>query len=74
MKDNFHYCPNKSHKKRNLHVHRCNTSRFGNNSFRVLGAHIWDSLPENIKCTDSVNELKDFLKGWYDCKCYFCIV
>ena len=62
MKDIFHYCQNKSHKKHNLHVHSRNTSRYGNNSLRVLGAHIWNSLPENIKCTDSVYELKNFLK------------
>ena len=48
--------------------------RYGKNSLRVLGAHIWNSLPENIKCTDSVYELKNFLKGWYGCKCYLCIV
>ena len=74
MKDIFHYCQNKSHKKHNLHVHSRNTSRYGNNSFRVLGAHIWDSLPENVKCTDSINELKNFLKGWYVCKWYLRIV
>ena len=48
--------------------------RYGKNSLRVLGAHIWNSLPENIKCTDSVYELKNFLKGWYGCNCYLCIV
>ena len=40
MKDIFHYCQNKSHKKHNLHVHSRNTSRYGDNSLRVLGAHI----------------------------------
>ena len=74
MKDIFHYCQSKSHNEHNLHVHSRNTSRYGNNSLRVLGAHIWNSLPENIKCTDSVYELKNFLKGWYGCKCYLCIV
>ena len=73
-KDIFHYWQNKSHKKHNFHVHSRNTSRYGNNSRCVLGAHIWDSLPENIKPTDSVYELKNFLKGWYGCKCYLCIV
>ena len=73
MKDIFHYCQNKSHKKHNFHVHSRNTSRYGNNSLRVLGAHIWNSLPENIKSTDSIYELKNFLKGWYGCKCYLCI-
>ena len=73
IKDIFYYCQSKSHKKHNLHVHSHNTSRYGNNSLRVLGGHIWNSLPENMKCTDSVYELKNFLKGWYGCKCYLCI-
>ena len=62
MKDIFHYCQNKSHKKHNLHVHSRNTSRYGNNSLRILGAHIWNPLQENIKSTDSVYKLKNFLK------------
>ena len=73
MKDNFHYCQNKRHKKHNLHVHNRNTSRYGNNSLRVLGAHIWNSLPENIKFADSIYELKIFLKEWYGCKYYLCL-
>ena len=74
MKDIFHYCQNKSHKKHNLHVHSRNTSRYGNNSLSVLGDHIWNSFSENINCADSVYELKDFLKGWYGCKCIVCIL
>ena len=73
MKDIFHYCQNKSHKKNNLHVHSRNMSRYGNNSLHDLGAHIWNSLSENIKATDSIYELKNFLKRWYGCKCYLCI-
>ena len=65
MRDIFHYCQNKSHKKHNLHVRSRNTSRYENNSLRVLVAHIWNSLLENIKSTDSIYELKNFLKGWY---------
>ena len=74
MKNIFHYCQNKSHKKHSLQVHSRNTSRYGNNSLHVLGVHIWNYLLENIKYTDSVYELENFLKGWYDCKCYLCIV
>ena len=41
---------------------------------KIVGAHIWNSLPVNIKCTDSVYELKNILKQWCDCKYYLCIV
>ena len=73
MKDIFHYCQNKSHKKHNLHAHSRSTSRYENNTLRVLGAHIWNSFPENITSTYSIDELKNFLKGWCGCKCYLCI-
>ena len=73
-KDIFHYCQNKSCNKQKLHVHSRNTSRYGNNSLCVLSARIWISLPENIKSTNSVYELKNSLKGWYGCKRYFCII
>ena len=63
MKDIFHYCQNKSHKKHKLHVHSPNTSKDENNRLCVLGAHIWNSLPENMKFTDSIYEFKNFLKG-----------
>ena len=70
MKDIFHYCQNKSHKKHNVHVHCRNTSRYGNKSLCVLGTHIWNSFTENKKSADSIYELNKFLKGWYGCKCY----
>ena len=73
MKDIVHYCQNKSHKKHNLYVPSRNTSRYGNSGLRALGAHIWNSLVENMKCADSVYELKNFLKGWYGCNYYLCI-
>ena len=69
IQDIFHYCQNKNHKKHKLHAHSRNMSRYGNNSLLVLGAHIWHSLPENIKSADSIYELRNFLKGWYGCKC-----
>ena len=74
IKDIIRYCQKKSHKEHNLHVHGRNASGYGNNCLRALGAHIRNSLPENIKCTDSVYKLMNFLKGWYGCKCYLCIV
>ena len=61
MKYIFHYCQNKSHKKHNLYVHSRNTSRYGNSGLCALGAHIWNSLAENIKFTDLVYELQNFL-------------
>ena len=31
-----------------------NTSRYGNNSLRGLGGHIWNSLAKDVKFIDSV--------------------
>ena len=73
MNDIFHHCLNIRHKKYNLHVHSRNTTKFGNNSLRALGAHTWNSLPENIKSTDSIYKLKEFLKDWNGCQCHLCV-
>ena len=39
----------------------------------IWSPDIWNSLPEKIKSTDSIYELKNFLKGWYGCRCYLCV-
>ena len=40
MKDVFHYSPNVTRKKHNLHIHTQNTAKFGNKSLRAFRANI----------------------------------
>ena len=74
MRDIFHFSPHLTHKKYNLYVHNRKTSKYGDKSLRVLGAHIWNSLPNNIKSTTSIYKFKDFIKVWFgpQCKCNLC--
>ena len=74
MKDIFHLSENKSHRKYNLHIHTRKSTKYGDRSLRVLGAHIWNLLPENIKSTNSIHVFKEFIRKWFGhkCKCYLC--
>ena len=49
MKEIFYLSPHETDKKYDLFAYRRNTKKYGNHSLRVLGPHIWNSLPEEIK-------------------------
>ena len=65
MKEIFYLFPHETDKKYNLFVHSRNKTKYGNHSLRVLGPHIWNSLPEEIKKLSSLNAFKNYIKGWY---------
>ena len=60
----FYLSPHETHKKYDLFVHRCDTTKYGNHSLRVLGPHIWNSLSEEIKQLCSLNAFKNYVKSW----------
>ena len=64
MKEIFYLSPYETHKKYDLYVQKRNTTKYGSHTLRVLGAHIWNSLPEKIKKLSSLNEFKSFIKQW----------
>ena len=76
MKDIFYLSPYQTHKKYDIFVHSRNTASFGDKSLRALGPHVWNSLPENIKSTDTISVFKNFIKNWYGpkCKCKNCLL
>ena len=57
MKEIFCLSPHETHKKYDLFAHRRKT-KYGNHSLRVLGPHIWNSLPEEIKLHKKLVEPK----------------
>ena len=63
MKDIFYYSPYNTHRKYDIFVYSRNTSSFGDKSLRALGPHMWNSLPESIKSTDSISIFKSFIKN-----------
>ena len=76
MKDIFYLSPYQTHKKYDIFVHSRNTASFGDISLRALGPHVWNSLPENIKSTDTISVFKNFIKNWCGpkCKCKNCLL
>jgi hypothetical protein len=57
-----------------LKVPRTRTTRYGLNSFRVLAANTWNSLPTHIRNTESFSSFKGLLQQWngISCKCSMC--
>ena len=63
MKEIFYLSLHKTHEKYDLFVHRRNATKYGNHSLSVLGLHIWNSLPEEIKQLSSLNAFKNYIIG-----------
>ena len=70
----FQYSCNSTYNKHNLQLFDRNTSRYRNKSLRILGAHIWKCFLKDIKFATSIYKFKEFIKGWYRCKCYLCFI
>ena len=65
MKDLFNKRNTFERKKNNLEIPRRNTVKFGDNSVKSLGPHIWNSLPEEIKSEQSYEKFKGFIETNY---------
>ena len=50
-----------------LHVPRCNTC-LGNRSFLVGAPTLWNSLPNDVRCSTSINDFKRRLKNYLLCE------
>ena len=74
MREIFCTSPYLTHRKNNLLVPSRRTTKFGNNSLRVLGPHLWNSLPKNVKEITLSQKFIEIIKTWNgpECKCYLC--
>ena len=75
MREIFYFSPYKTHRKYDIFVQNRNTSKYGDKSLRALGPHVWNSLPESIKSTNSISAFKNYIKTWFGpkCKCKMCL-
>ena len=57
-----------------LHHHRPNQVAIGKHSLRSLGPKVWNSLPNKIKSSETVNIFKRLIKQWsgIQCNCNVC--
>lgn len=48
--------------------------RYGQSTFSYYGPHIWNLLPNDVKCNVNVNMFKDMLRTWEGphCQCNLC--
>ena len=58
-----------------LDVPMFNTVKFGKTSLCYEGAKLWNSLDNNVKCSDSLYSFKQNIGRWQgpSCTCSFCI-
>ena len=49
MNEIFSKTTNLTHRPLDINFNQNNTTKYGSNSLRILGPHIWNSLPTEIK-------------------------
>ena len=74
MKEIFSRNTNHTHRPLDIKVNYKNTTKFGINSLRSLGPHIWNSLPKFVKEETNFEKFKEFINDWFGlkCKCNMC--
>ena len=50
--------------KYNIQTHSYAHIKYGRKSLRFLGPMLWNSLPNEAKCLDTLSKFKSFMKGW----------
>ena len=64
MKNSFNKRSNTTEEKNDLIIHTRNSVTFASNSLRLLGPHIWNTLPENIKEITCFEKFKEPINNW----------
>ena len=74
MKDIFSKTTNLTHRPLDLNFNQNNTTKYGSNSLRSLGTHIWNSLPSEIKKETDYKKSKNYMneRSGLKCKCNMC--
>ena len=58
----------------NVNIPRPNSTKYGKQSFRYFGSHLWNNLPFSIKKNQDIKTFKSLIKTWSGptCKCNYC--
>ena len=65
----FSKAKNLTHRPLDINFNQNNTTKYGNNSLRILGPHIWSSLPSEIIEETEYEKYKNYLNDWFGLKC-----
>ena len=68
MKEIFSKTANLTHRPLDINVNQNNTTKYGSNSLRSLGPHIWNSLPSEMKKETDYKKFKNLYKRlvWFE--------
>ena len=60
-----------AHRPNNIQVNVHKTAKYGDQSLRTLGPHIWNSLPEHMKAETNFIKFREYTNQWFRpiCKC-----
>ena len=61
MKEIFSKTTNLTNRLLDINFNRNNTIKYGSNSLRSLGPHIWNSFPSEIKKETDYKKLKNYI-------------
>ena len=70
----FSKTTNLTHRPLDVNVNQNCTTKYGSNSLRSLGLHIWNSLPSEIKKEMDYNKFNNYINNWFGLKskCNMC--
>ena len=74
MKEIFSKTTNLTHRPLDINFNQNNTTKYGSNSLRSSGPHIWNSLPSEIKKETNCKKFKNYMSDWFGLKfkCNMC--
>ena len=61
-------------RKKNVIQPKFKTIKYGKCSFKYIGSHIWNLLPENLQNAENIKCFKRYIREWEGptCKCNIC--
>ena len=69
MNEIFSKTTNLTHRPIDINFNQNNTTKYGSNSLRSLGLHIWKYLPSEIKKETDYKKYKNYMNDWFGLKC-----
>ena len=69
MKEVFSKTTNLTHRPLDISFNQNNATKYENNRLRSLGAHIWSSVPSQIKEEMEYEKIKNYMNDWFGLKC-----
>ena len=69
IKEIFSKTTNLTHTPLDINFNQNNTTKYGSNSLRSLGPHIWNSLPSEIKEETDYKKFKNYMNDSFGLKC-----